>query len=296
MTGYSPLASAALAVLVVIPTWICRAESASPNETYLLRYRLQAGEQVITQVSHQSETQTMISGATEGSSAQTSSIKVWEVQSVDEAGNMTFVYRIDRVNISQTIDDETVQYSSENDDQAPAVFQYVAESVAKPLATITIDPAGDIVHRDRDFRNPFLGLGEVTIALPREAVAVGARWHVDRDLRLKLDKNRYKMIKVRELYALEKVSAGVATVSILTQPLTPIHDPALEAQLIQQLSKGTIKFDLDSGRLLSKRLDWSEKVFGFQGPESSMRYDASWTEELLPSKTRMVSKDRMKSH
>ena len=108
-------------------------------------------------------------------------------------------------------------------------------------------------------------------------------------LRLKLDKNRYKMIKVRELYALEKVSAGVATVSILTQPLTPIHDPALEAQLIQQLSKGTIKFDLDSGRLLSKRLDWSEKVFGFQGPESSMRYDASWTEELLPSKTRMVS-------
>ena len=238
----------------------------------------------------------MIAGVTEGSSARTSSIKVWEVQSVDEGGNMTFVYRIDRVNISQTIDDETVEYNSETEEPAPAVFQQVAESVDKPLATITIDSVGDIVYRDRYFRNPFIGLGEVTIALPREAVAVGARWHIERDLRLKLDKNRYKMIKVRELYGLEKVSAGVATISIMTQPLTPIHDPAIEAQLIQQLSKGTIKFDMDSGRLLSKRLDWSEKVFGFQGPESSMRYDANWTEDLLPSKARIVSKDRIRNN
>jgi hypothetical protein len=260
------------------------------DETYLLRYRLQAGEQIVTQVTHHSETQTMISGASEDSSARTSSIKVWEVQSVDDSGNMTFEYRIDQVEISQTIADETSSYNSQTDSQAPAVFQQVAESVAKPLATITIDPTGELVRRDRDFNVPFLGIGEITIALPREAVAVGAQWHVARDLRLRLDQRKYKMIKVRELYCLEKVSAGVATISIATQPLTPIHDPAVEAQLIQQLSKGTIKFDIDSGRLLSKRLDWSEKVFGFQGPESSMRYGAQWTEELLPSRARMAAK------
>lgn len=262
----------------------------SADETYLLRYRLQAGEQLVTQVTHHSETQTMISGASEDSSARTSSIKVWEVQSVDDSGNMTFEYRIDQVEISQTIADETSSYNSQTDSQAPAVFQQVAESVAKPLATITIDPTGELVRRDRDFNVPFLGIGEITIALPREAVAVGAQWHVARDLRLRLDKRKYKMIKVRELYCLEKVSAGVATISIATQPLTPIHDPAVEAQLIQQLSKGTIKFDIDSGRLLSKRLDWSEKVFGFQGPESSMRYGAQWTEELLPSRARTAAK------
>lgn len=262
----------------------------SADETYLLRYRLQAGEQLVTQVTHRSETQTMISGASEDSSARTSSIKVWEVQSVDDSGNMTFEYRIDQVEISQTIADETSSYNSQTDSQAPAVFQQVAESVAKPLATITIDPTGELVRRDRDFNVPFLGIGEITIALPREAVAVGAQWHVARDLRLRLDKRKYKMIKVRELYCLEKVSAGVATISIATQPLTPIHDPAVEAQLIQQLSKGTIKFDIDSGRLLSKRLDWSEKVFGFQGPESSMRYGAQWTEELLPSRARTAAK------
>jgi len=262
------------------------------NETYLLRYKLKAGEQVVTRVSHQSETQTMISGVSEDSSARTSSIKVWDVQSVDDAGTMTFVYRIDWVEISQTIADETSSYHSENDDQAPAVFQHVADSVSKPLATISIDPVGELVRRDRDFNVPFLGIGEITVALPREAVAVGAQWQVARDLRLKLDSRKYKMIKVRELYCLERVSAGVATISIMTQPLTPIHDPAVEAQLIQQLSKGTIKFDIDNGRLLSKRLDWSEKVFGFQGPESSMRYDANWTEELLPSRARTASKSK----
>lgn len=278
-----------LALWSAIATTLLGTGNLLGNERYLLKYKLKAGEQIVSKVSHQSATQTMISGVTEESNSQTSSIKVWEVQSVDDNGSMTFVYRIDQVEISQMIEGETVSYNSSTDDVAPSVFQNVADSVARPLATFTIDACGELIHRDRDFRNPFLGLGEVTIALPREAVAVGAQWNVARELRLKLDKSKYKMIKVRELYCLEKVSAGVATISIMTQPLTPIHDPAVEAQLIQQLSKGTIKFDIDNGRLLSKRLDWSERVFGFQGPESSLRYDAEWTEELLPTKARLAS-------
>jgi hypothetical protein len=79
----------------------------------------------------------------------------------------------------------------------------------------------------------------------------------------------------------------------MTQPLTPVNDPAIEAQLVQQLSKGTIKFDIDSGRLISKRLDWSEHVLGFRGAESSMRYDATWTEELVPSSARTANRGKM---
>ncbi len=265
-------------------------QTAVADHAHLLQYKLRAGEQLISSVSHQSETQTKIAGVTEDSSARTTSTKVWQVESIDESGNMTFVYRIDRVEISQTIDGERVSYDSADDVDVPTVFQKVADSVSKPLARITINPAGELVKRDRDFKNPFLGLGEVTIALPNEAVAVGAEWNVQRDLRLQLDDRRYKMIRVRELYRLEKVSAGVATISLLTQPLTPIIDPSVQAQLIQQLSKGTIKFDIDAGRLLSKQLDWSEQVFGFQGPDSSMRYNATWSEELLPSTTKIASK------
>ncbi len=76
---------------------------------------------------------------------------------------------------------------------------------------------------------------------------------------------RRKPSKVRELYTLEKVFAGVATIRIETQPLTPVADPAVESQLIQQLSKGTIKFDIDRGPHAQQALDWSDEVIGFRG-------------------------------
>jgi hypothetical protein len=261
------------------------------EQTYLLRYKLQAGERVVSKVFHESETQTMIAGVREDSNSRTSSIKVWEVSKVDSSGNMTFVYLIDQVEMSQSIGEESYQYDSRSNSDVPDVFASVAQQIGRPLATVTIDDLGELVERDRDFKIPQLGMGELTIPFPTEAVAVGAQWHVPRDLRLKMDNGKFKLVKVRELYQLEKVSAGIATISVHTQPLTPMVDPSLEAQLLQQLSKGTIKFDLDTGRLLSKRLDWSEKVFGFKGPDSSMRYDATWQEELLPANARWASRD-----
>jgi hypothetical protein len=265
------------------------AGSLRAEQTYLLRYKLQAGERVISTVYHESETQTMIAGVREDSHSRTSSVKVWNVSSVDSSGNMTFVYWIDQVKMSQTIGEDRFEYDSLKDSQAPDVFATIAQNIGKPLATVTIDSTGELLERDRDFRVPQLGMGELTVPLPKESIAVGAEWQVSRELRLKKDNGRFKLIKVRELYRLEKVSAGVATISIQTQPLTPIADPALEAQLIQQLSKGTIKFDIDTGRLISKRLDWGENVLGFRGPDSSMRYDATWQEELLPANTQLAS-------
>ena len=56
---------------------------------------------------------------------------------------------------------------------------------------------------------------------------------------------------------------------------------AIRAQVIQQLSNGSIRFDLDAGHMLSKELTWDETVVGFQGPESMMEYRARMTERYL---------------
>lgn len=280
-------------ILAII--FICGSKGVKADQAYLLRYKLQAGEKVVSKVFHESETQTTIAGVREDSNSRTTSVKIWEVTKVDSSGNMTFEYSIDQVQMSQSIGEESFEYDSDADPEVPEVFASVASLIGKPLATVTINGAGELVERDRDFKIPQLGMGELTLPFPKESVAVGAEWHVPRELRLKMDNGKFKLVKVRELYRLEKVSAGIATISIQTQPLTPVVDPALEAQLIQQLSKGTIKFDLDSGRLLSKRLDWSEKVFGFKGPESAMRYDATWQEELLPSTARRAKRDSQTS-
>ena len=249
---------------------------------YTLQYKLRAGESLYSKVIHFAETRTKMSDHEESSSSRTTSEKVWEVKSVDTKGNMTFEYRILSVDLAQRVGNkDEIKYQSESDATAPDVFKKVAETVNKPLGLITINPRGQVTNRDNDTKNPQLGMGELTIPLPEEPIAVGSEWSVPREMRVKLDDGSQKTIKVRELYTLEKVSAGVATIRIESQPLTPINDPAVESQLIQQLSKGQIKFDIDRGRMLSKQLDWSEEAIGFRGDNTSLKYDAKFTEELL---------------
>lgn len=254
----------------------------STDAKHTLQYKLKAGESLYSKVIHFAETRTRMSDHDEASSSRTTSEKVWQVKSVDAKGNMTFEYRILSVDMAQKVGDkDEFKYNSQTDAEAPSIFKKVAETINQPLGVVTINPRGQVLDRDNENKNPQLGMGDLTIPLPEEAIAVGSEWSVPRDMRVKLDNGTQKTIKVRELYTLEKVSAGVATIRIETQPLTPVADPAVESQLIQQLSKGTIKFDIDRGRMLSKQLDWSDEVVGFRGDNTSLKYDARFTEELL---------------
>lgn len=255
---------------------------APADAKYSLQYKLRAGEALYSKVIHFAETRTKMSDHEEASSSRTTSEKVWEVKSVEANGNMTFEYRILSVDLAQRVGDkDEIKFSSGSDAAVPEVFKKVAETINKPLGLFTINPQGHVTHRDNDTKNPQLGMGELTIPLPEKPIGVGSEWSVPREIRVKLDDGIQKAIKVRELYTLEKVSAGVATIRIESQPLTPVNDPAVESQLIQQLSKGQIKFDVDRGRVLSKQLDWSEEAIGFRGDNTSLKYDARFTEELL---------------
>ncbi len=256
-----------------------------------LRYKLSPGEELVSKVVHFAETRTKMSQHEEESSSRTITEKVWEVADVNAAGEMTFEYRINSVELAQTVgNNEELHYNSLTDTDVPEMYRQVAETVAKPLATVTINPRGQVVNRESDLKSPQLGMGELTLPLPEEAIAVGGQWSVPREVRVKLESGAHKTIKVRELYTLEKVSAGIATLRIETQPLTPVNDPGTESQLIQQLSKGEIKFDIDNGRMLSKQLNWQDEVVGFKGPETSLRYDAKYTEELLPATKRTAAR------
>ncbi len=256
----------------------------------LLRYKLRAGETLRSRVSHFANTRTKIGGLEEDSESRTVSEKIWQVKSVDQQGNMTFEFRIDAVDMAQRVgEDEEIKYNSRTDKSVPDAYKKVGESLGKPLAVVTISPDGQVVNRDKEMKSPQLGMGELTLPLPKEPLAIGGQWSVPRECRAKLDDGTYKTIKLRELYILEKVSAGVATISITSQPLTPINDPAIDSQIVQQLSRGEIKFDIDNGRLLSKHLDWNDVVVGFRGPETSLKYDARFIEELLADQNKQTA-------
>lgn len=253
---------------------------AEGGETYLMRYKFEPGTQITSQVTHMATNYTKVSSSEQNSSSRTVSHKTWDFIKC-ENDEYTFEYRITDIDMSQRVGSgNEIRYSSKQEDEPMPQFRGAADSINKLLSTVTIDNQGLIIARSDDKNPPNLGMGDITLPLPAEPASIGSTWETPRELRIRRDDGTLKLVKFRELFRLEKVSAGVATVSVHSEMITIISDPKEEAQVLQQLSNGTIKFDLDAGRMIGKNLEWDRRVVGFSGSGSVMEYSARLDEEV----------------
>jgi hypothetical protein len=254
--------------------------------SYTLAYKFAAGEQFRTKVVHLDTVETKIKGVTQTTQSRTVSTRVWRIKSVEASGQIVFENVVERVQMWNSVSGQPeVSYDSRTDEKPPAGFDQIAASIGRVLATVTIDPHGRILARENAQKHFNPGIGELTIPFPNTPVKGGASWSIPEELKLTSEDGSVKKIKTQQQYKLEKVETGVATISIQTQVLTPVNDPKLQSQLVQRLQKGTIKFDLDAGRLIHKQMDIDEEVFAFQGADSHMQYLARFTEEPLKEET-----------
>lgn len=262
-------------------------DTATTADAYLLRYKFTAGEVVRWRVTHKARTDTEIRGSSQTAESNSESTKVWTVKEVGENGEFTLVHSVSQVNMWQRVGDEPlIHYDSESDEEVPRVYQQTAKTVGVPLSTVTISPPGAIVAQSST--KPIdLGLGSIVIPFPEKPIKIGDGWNVPRvvTVSLPIDGVRtYKKIKVRQRYTLRSVKAGIATIAVRTEVITPVRDARIESQLIQKMIKGSMRFDLQKGRLRSKTIDWDEHVLGFQGANSNMKYRATFSEQLLSAK------------
>ena len=107
-------------------------------------------------------------------------------------------------------------------------------------------------------------------------------WSFPHDTSVRQKDGSTKQVKTRQDFTLIEVDNGIATIKVETIVLTPIRDPALEAQLIQHVTDGTVRFDIAAGRVVGQQTDIDKRVIGFQGEASSLHYVTRFTEELLP--------------
>ncbi len=246
-----------------------------------LRYKFTKGESLVWRVEHIGATETTISGNTQSSESRSVSTKVWEISGVDSKGNMTVTHTVANVDMWQKLSDRPeIRFNSKTDKKAPPEYQHVAKTIGVPLATVTFSNDGTIIKRDDSRRPANLGLGDLVMLLPPKPVKVGSRWHEPSEIRIREKDGRQKTIKTRKQYTLKKIETGVATIIVETQVLTPINNSTIKSQLVQQLTNGSIKFDIDAGRILKKQMEWDESVVGFNGPDSMMKYVARYTEEM----------------
>lgn len=264
--------------------------SKAEGETYLFRYNFTPGLSIRSEVVHLAKMDNKIDSSEQNSNSRTVSQKTWDVTKV-ENGEMTFEYRIVEIDMSQRVGSETeVRYSSKSNEAPPRQFQTAAESVGKVISTVTIDQQGMIIARSDETNPPNLGMGDITLPVPSEPIGIGSTWEIPRELRIRRDDGSLKTVRFRELFRLDKVSAGVASITVRSEMLTPITDPKEEAQVLQQLSNGNIKFDLDAGRMISKELAWDKAVVGFSGSGSVMDYSARLDENVVTAETAVASK------
>lgn len=262
------------------------AKDAASQGPHLLRYKFSQGEKVQWKVTHLGTTEATVRGNTQTSKMRTVSTKQWEVTDVDSDGNATFVHSVVDVEMWQKVSDrQEVRYDSRTDATPPPEYAHVAKSLGVPIATIKVSPAGAILERDKAPLQSNSGLGDIVMPLPEEAVTVGHDWYLPNEVRVRRPDGQQLRVKTRIVYTLQAVKTGIATIGVKTEVLTPVNDPAIKGQLVQQLTNGTVKFDIDAGRVYSQQIDWDETVVGFNGADSLMKYLARFTEELIPADT-----------
>lgn len=255
------------------------------GEQHTLAYKFTPGEEVRTRVAQLSTVDTKIKGQVSVAKSRSISTKVWKITAVDGQGNITLENSVADVDMWQSVTGKPeIKYNSLTDKTPPLGYQYVADSIGKPLATLTITPAGKLMERRSGLPQMNTGLGDLAVPLPEGPVKAGDTWETPEDIRLKIDDVNLT-IKVRQFYRLVLVQTGVATISVETQVLTPVRDPKILSQLVQRMQKGTIKFDIDAGRLLHRQMDLDESILGFNGPESHMNYLSRTTEEPVENET-----------
>jgi hypothetical protein len=265
--------------------------SAPTGPKHDLRYRFAKGETVRSKVVQQSKIETTISGTSQTADMTSISTRAWRVTDVSQEGNMTFETSIESIDMRHKMSGrQEVKYNSQTDEKPPLGYESAAESVGKVLTQIVIDPAGKILKREKKNQASVDNVNvQVVMPLPGDPIAVGESWSAPFDITITLEDQQTKVITARNRYQLDKVENGVATISVETV-LPPVNDPKIRAQLIQRLTRGTARFDLKAGRVLSQKTELDEQVIGFHGADSSLHYLGRFTEELLAADSKTAAK------
>jgi hypothetical protein len=261
--------------------------AASAGDKHTLRYQFHEGDQLRWNVVHRCRIRTTVSGTEQTAETTTTSVKVWRVVAVRPDGTATLEYSVEDVDMRHRLTGRNeVHYNSRTDPVAPAGFENLAKAVGVPLATITIDSRGKVLGRKQTpLKASVPSQGEITVRLPDEPVPVGYSWSYPYDIEVPLPDGGARRVKSLQSFTLESVKTGVATIRLATQILTPMNDPGLESQLLQYETVGTVRFDVDAGRILGRQADVDRGVVGFRGQASSLHYVARCVEEFLSPET-----------
>ncbi|TWU23828.1 hypothetical protein [Bythopirellula polymerisocia] len=291
----SPIILLLLFSVSFIATDIARAteEASDSAEEFSLTYKFQLGEVLRYRVDHTADIRSTMEGTTEQAETKSDSIKSWKVTDVLPNGEMEFVHLVEVVRMSNRVPNRAlVEFDSESDTSPPAGFEQVARAVGVPLSVIRITPSGEIVSREEKHpQPPVTDDMPITLRLPDAPVAVGEQWDESYDVPAESKSGAVTKVRTRRVCTLESVKNGIATISVEYQILTPVS-AFVESNLVERLTKGTVRFDIEKGRIASQQHEVDRRILGFAGDSSVLHHVSRVKERLLKADERLARKPK----
>jgi hypothetical protein len=278
MNCFSVSGHCAAFVFVLLTTTV----SHGGDTKYDLTYNFSTGDVIRYEVEHRMSIRNTIDKETQQATSETKSVKAWRILDVlpdDQIELMNMVERVYMKNHLPDLDDQI--YDSTKDKNPPPGFEDAAKAVGVPISILRMSPQGKILDRKMKIHQPAADPDAfITVRLPEEPVSINATWDEPLHVTVQLKEGGTRAIQARRHYKLKDVKNAVATIGVSYQILSPIN-AYLEAQLIQRLMNGTVRFDITAGRILSQEMNVDQRVLGYAGPTSSMHYVMQMKERLL---------------
>ncbi|MFV0442728.1 MAG: hypothetical protein ACK5Q5_04055 [Planctomycetaceae bacterium] len=284
-------ASTPVATSVPIAASVATTDESKP-QAVTLKYKYTVGERVEYLVTDES---TLEVDFGTGPVTMTYSTQTWkhlDTQAVTDGGRAVLLLTLDRVHMLADGPEGHADFDSNHPGVPPQEFAAIVASVGRPLMELTVDATGRVAglqepgHAatqtstvstelvERDNSGP--------VVLPNEPVQVGSRWSEQVQIPVQVDEGRLQQrVALKRNYTLTSIEQGIATIELDSMILTPIQDPTIAAQLIQRTPSGIILFDVEQGRVLSKRTFLNNQVIGHEGAASRLKVVRSYVEQLV---------------
>jgi hypothetical protein len=203
----------------------------------------------------------------------------WQVNAVDSAGIATVQLSITALYQERTTPSgDVLLFDSANlAKSTPQLKDALAKHLNTPLATLRIDPRGQVVEvkesKSPAFTHenelPFLGI------LPATPITTGATWERNYKITVGPPLGTGEKYDAIQHYSCKSVTADTATVTLATDLKTAPKAAADAIPLWQMLAGGELVWDVKNGRLASAKLSTDKELKGHQGEGSVCKFQST---------------------
>ncbi|GEM_PF-1900109 len=252
------------------------------GEKVTLAYQFKKGDVWRYQL-REKGTQESISEASDTLGENNSSLwKHYRITETFDDGSALMEVVVDRfqLNFKMYINDElqkTIVYDTATENEPPPEFRSVKKSIGKPFAKVKMTASGEIIEmnflqetsaNDQEQTKQRQGL---PILFPKTPVSVGEYWSDKLTVNLAVTPVLKKEYTVQTIYQLNKVDENIATIELKTIVQPRLTNPVLRGQMMRYLPSGTIEFDMNQGRILTRSEVIDRREVGVGGPKTAMQ-------------------------